>query len=182
MEVLLWAGVRKLLGVRWTPRHQSNMLNRYRLCYSNMHAREINVWRVVPLLHLRALMRMLEKGVRGLELRMRYSKREKDGREWSGGAAYRERVNKRKRKRAALSADSVWFWFTCPPHYTKLKPARGGLEEATQNATRPPDRQTKLDFVLSHTACRSKRRQRARCCREGGCDMGSGGKLKLKII
>jgi len=54
---------------------------------------------------------------------MRYSKREKDGR----GGGHIERV----KKTAALSADSVWFWFTCPPHYTKLKPARGRLEGAT---------------------------------------------------
>jgi hypothetical protein len=79
------------------------------------------------------------------------------------GAGHIERVKKRKRKPVALSADSVWFWFTCPPHYTKLKPARGRLEEATYNATRPPNRQTKLDFVLSHTACRSNRRQRTWC-------------------
>lgn len=113
-----------------------------------------------------------------MELRMRYSKREKDeGNEV--GAQHIERV---KKKAAALSAHSVWFWFTCPPHYTKLKPARGRLEEATYNATRPPNRQTKLDFVLSHTACRSKRRQRTWCWKEGSCDMGTGGERKLKII
>jgi len=66
---------------------------------------------------------MLEKGVRRVEWRMRYSKREKDG----GGGGHIERA----KKTAALSADSVWFWFTCPPHYTKLKPARGRLEGAT---------------------------------------------------
>lgn len=44
---------------------------------------------------------------------------------------------------------------------------------STYSATRPPNRQTKLDFVLSHTACRSKLRQRTWCWRKQGCDVAT---------
>jgi hypothetical protein len=48
------------------------------------------------------------------------------------GGEHIERVKKRQeRKPAALSANSVWFRFTCPPHYSKLKPAKGEREGAT---------------------------------------------------
>ena len=44
---------------------------------------------------------------------------------------------------------------------------------STYSATRPPNRQTKLDFVLSHTAGRSKLRQRTWCWRKQGRDVAT---------
>ena len=66
------------------------------------------------------------------------------------GGRHIERV---KKKTAALSADSVWFWFTCPPHYTKLKPARGRLEGATEvgfapHTVRPVHQTDKQNWIL----------------------------------
>lgn len=129
------------------------------------------IWRVMPLLLWRAPMWMLEKGVRRVEWRMRYSKREKDGKE--EGGTYRE-----SEKKLQL-CQQIRFGFGSPVHHITpnwnrlggdLKGPQGWFC-STYSATRPPNRQTKLDFVLSHTACRSKLRQRTWCWRKQGCDV-----------